>query len=114
MAKGNDTRMVRLSETTIQRLSSAIDEIIRGVEAGTIADPGLTAESINPPAKALSFDAMVSLLLDRRDAHKERGRKSREKAKQVVEDLAIVGRLDSSVEAALTITPKSSCDGAAI
>jgi len=81
MASNNATRMVRLSEKTIQRLATASAQIIEGVEKGTIADPGLNAETINPKAKALSFDAMVALLLDRRDAHKERGRKSREKAK---------------------------------
>jgi hypothetical protein len=70
---------VRLTVATYERLVAAIQNIEAAVEAGRIADPGIRAEAINPATRGLTFDAMISLLLDRRDAHAERGRKSRAK-----------------------------------
>lgn len=67
---------VRLTEQTYERLVEAIKSIEEGVEAGRLADPGLNADPINPLARGLSFDAMIALLLDRRDQHAERARRS--------------------------------------
>ncbi len=73
---------VRIKEQTYNRLVKAIEEIEAGVEAGRLADPGILAESINPATRGLSFDQLIALLLDRRDAHKERAKKSARKQRE--------------------------------
>jgi len=72
---------VRLTEQTYQRLVQAIESIEQAVESGRLADPGLNAEAINPLTRGLSFDAMIAMLLDRRDQHAERARRSAAKKK---------------------------------
>jgi len=73
--------MIRVSEDTRARLQAVQDEILALIDKGTIPDPGTNPEQINPNAKALSMDALINLLLDRREQHKERARKAR-KAKR--------------------------------
>lgn len=70
---------VRLRESTYARLVAAIESIASGVESGRIADPGLQADAINPATRALTFDQLLNMLLDRRDAHNARAKKSRAK-----------------------------------
>lgn len=72
-------KMVRILESTHERLNQAIEEILSLAERGLIDDPGTRPEQINPLAKGFSLDQMINLLLDRRDAHKARARKSKEK-----------------------------------
>lgn len=71
--------MIRVSEDTRARLQAVQDEIVALVERGTIPDPGTNPEQINPRAKALSVDALINLLLDRREEHKARARKARKR-----------------------------------
>lgn len=68
---------LRVTMRTRERLEQAIRETLEQVEKGLQADPGVASETINPAQLGLSFDQMISLLLDRRDAHKARARKSK-------------------------------------
>lgn len=72
---------VRLLQTTKDRLTEELNRLCDAIEAGHTPDIGTNADPINPLAKALSMDQLINRLLDERQAHRERSRKSKRKSK---------------------------------
>lgn len=73
---------IRVKRSTLHRLRAAICRLVEAVECNQRTDPGLTLENINPRALALSYDAMLNLLLDAREQHQERAKQSRARRRQ--------------------------------
>ena len=74
--------MVRVRESTRARLQAEVARIMRAVEDGRREDPGINPEQINPCCPGLSLDALINLMLDQVDAHRERDRRHRAKKRK--------------------------------
>lgn len=73
---------IRISHATLERLRAARDAIVLATEEGRRADVPVASESINPKCNGLSYDQLINLLLDARDAHHERARAQRAKRRK--------------------------------
>jgi len=78
MAKEQGTT-IWVSLATRERMRQEITRIVSAVEAGQREDPGIALEVINPRCQGLTFDQLINLLLDSRQAHQRRARKQRKK-----------------------------------
>lgn len=77
MSKADPWTHCKIRQRTADRLAALASRIVELVERGIIRDPGVNSDVRSPTASGMSVDAIINLLLDRRDAHNRRARNAR-------------------------------------
>lgn len=73
---------IRVRVSTHQRMLAVSRRLVELAEQGLIELDAINPDTKNPKATGLSMDALVNLLLDARDGHNRRARKSRAARKE--------------------------------
>lgn len=77
MSKKDPWVHIKIHQSTRDRLHAIAARLVQLVEEGRIPDMGVNPEPKDPSACGLSFDRLINHLLDQRDGHNRRARKSR-------------------------------------
>lgn len=77
MSLENPWTHIKIRARTRARLLATAARIVDLVEQGRVPDPGVDLDVKDPRCCGLSLDALINLLLDEREAHTARAKKSR-------------------------------------
>jgi len=87
MASGDYTK-ISVHRATLRRLRSEAAALAAAYARGQNVSVDVAPDTINPECCGVSMDALINALLDEREAHRERGRRYRERNRVEPTDFA--------------------------